>query len=442
MRPPGLSAANLTAADRRRIGPLLWPVIFAGLLATITLPLTLAAAETVAEATPAAAESAELSADGGLDLPAVVDAALARDPAAAVVDARREEARLLEARAGSLLAGDVALALRWQDSGPLGRSGIRETEGGVELPIWRLGQRDAAARLAAGSKAQRDAEGQSRELRVAGEVREALWAVAIARVRVAVADTALDAARRLEAAVQRRIAVGDQAAADEIPARDWRLDREARRQEADIVRVHAELNYRLLTGLDRLPAAFTESVGQPPADGGNPLLAPLAAQLARTRAETEFARRSRGGNPRLTLGARNELGGPDNGNVASLGVGISIPLGITAASRAPEAAAAVAAAQAESELALAERRYQYLHHEAEHEFEAATEARDRLRQRVALAERELAHAAKAFAVGEIGLAERLLTETRARGVLGDAAAAELEHGRAIARLNQILGVMP
>lgn len=442
MSPPGPSPASPSATGRRGIWPALWPGIIAGLLATGALPATGAADAVVAEPVPAGAESVELVADAGLDLAAIVDAALARDPAAVVVDARREEARLLEARAGSLLAGDVALGLRWQDSGPLGRSGIRETEGGVELPIWRLGQREAATRVAAGSRAQRDAEGQSRELRVAGDVREALWAVAIARVRVAVANEALDAARRLEAAVQRRIAVGEQAAADEIPARDWRLDREARRQEAEIVRVHAELNYRLLTGLDRLPTAFAEAVGRPRADGGNPLLAPLAAQLARARAETDFARRSRGGNPRLTIGARNELGGPDNGNVASLGVGISVPLGITAASRAPEAAAAVAAAQAESELALAERRYQYLHHEAEHEFEAATEARDRLRQRAALAERELANAAKAFAVGEIGLAERLLIETRARGVLGDAAAAELEHGRAIARLNQILGVMP
>ena len=41
-----------------------------------------------------------------------------------------------------------------------------------------------------------------------------------------------------------------------------------------------------------------------------------------------------------------------------------------------------------------------------------------------------------------GLAERLLIETRARAVLGDAAAAELEYGRATARFNQIQGVMP
>jgi len=385
---------------------------------------------------------AGLGNDAGLSLQAVVAAALARDPAVAVVDARGEEARVLKARADSLLAGDAALGLRWQDSGPLGRSGIREAEGGVDLPIWRLGQRDAAARLAAGSQAQRDAEAPSRALRVAGEVREAVWAVALARIRVAQADAALAAAQALEAVVRRGIEVGEQAAADALPAGDWRLDREARRQDAEIVLVHAELNYRLLTGLDRLPAAIAETTAAARGDGVNPLLAPLAAQLARARAETDFARRSRGGNPRLTLGARNELGGPDNGNVASIGVGLSIPLGISAASRAPEAAAAIVAAQAETELALAERRYQYQHHEAEHELEAAAEARNRLRQRAALADRELANAAKAFAAGEIGVAERLLIETRARGVLGDAAGAELEHGRAIARLNQIQGVMP
>ena len=395
-----------------------------------------------ASETPVGGVEARLAVDPSLSLPQVLDAALERDPAAAVVDARRAESRVLDARAGSLLAGDAALGLRWQDSGPLGRSGIRETEAGLELPIWRLGQRAAAGRLAEGGRAQRDAEALSRDLRVAGEVREAIWTAAVARVRVVQADSALAAAQVLEASVARRIEVGEQAAADGIPARDWRLDREARLQEAEIVLVHAELSYRLLTGLDRLPRPADEIVSGPRPDGINPWLAPLEAQLARARAETDFARRSRGGNPRLTLGARNELGGPDNSDVASIGVGINIPLGLTAASRAPEAAAAVAAAQAESELALAQRRYQYLHHEAEHEFEAAGQARDRLRERSALAERELANAAKAFAVGEIGLAERLLIETRARGVLGDAAAAELEYGRAIARLNQIQGVMP
>lgn len=380
--------------------------------------------------------------DPALSLRAVVALALSHDPAAAVVEARLAESQVLDARAGSLLAGDIAVGLRWQDSGPLGRSGIREAEGGLELPIWKLGQRDAASRLAAGSRAQRDAEMLGRELRVAGEVREAVWNAAVARVRVQQAENALHAAAALEASVTRRIEVGEQAAADGIPARDWRLDREARLQEAEIVLVHAELSYRLLTGLDRLPAPVDEAVSGPRADGVNPWLAPIEAQLARARAETDFARRSRGGNALLTVGARNELGGPNNTDVASIGVGISIPLGLTAASRAPEAAAAVAAAQAESELALAQRRYRYLHHEAEHEYEAAGLARDRLRERAALAERELANAAKAFSVGEIGLAERLLIETRARSVLGDAAAAELEHGRAIARLNQIQGVMP
>lgn len=409
------------------------------------LALLLSTWPVAATAEPGPAEAvgeATLAVDPALPLSAVVAAALGRDPGKAVIDARDAEAGVLTARARSLLAGDVAIGLRWQDSGPLGRSGIREAEGGLELPIWRLGQRDAAARLAAGSQAQRDAEAPSRALRVAGEVREAVWAVALARVRVDQAEAALAAAQALEAAVRRRIEVGEQAAADALPAADWRLDREARRQDAEIVLVHAELSYRLLTGLDRLPAAIVEATAAARGDGVNPLLAPLAAQLARARAETDFARRSRGGNPRLTLGARNELGGPDNGNVASVGIGLSIPLGVSAASRAPEAAAAIAAAQAESELALAERRYQYLHHEAEHELGAAAEARERLRQRAALADRELANAAKAFAAGEIGLAERLLTETRARGVLGDAAAAELEHGRAIARLNQIQGVMP
>lgn len=391
-----------------------------------------------------AAEEADvrLQEDAALSLRQVVSAALERDPAAAVVEARAAEARTLDGRAGSWIAADPSIALRWQDSGPLGRSGIREYEGGLELPLWKLGQREAAARLARDGRSQADAEALARELRIVGEVRESLWSVAMARVRLKQAEEALAAARTLEAAVERRVAVGDQAPADRIPARDWRLDREARVQDADIVRVHAELAYRLLTGLERLPVRFEEAAAPARGDGLNPWLAPQQAHAERAQSELALARRSRGGSPVLTLGARNELGGPDNGPVTSLGAGLSIPLGVAAASRSAEAAAAVVAAQADSELALSRRRYEYLHHEAEHEFEAARIARDRLRDRAGLAGRELANADKAFAVGEIGLAERLLIETRARAVLGDAAAAELEYGRATARFNQIQGVLP
>ncbi len=408
--------------------------------------LSAAALLFVASTTPsvdAAAEAdARLADDVTLSLAAAAAAALARDPAVAVVDARDQEARALRSRAGSWIAGDPSVGLRWQDSGPLGRGGIREYEGGLDLPIWKLGQRQAAARLAQGGRAQADAEALNRDLRVVGDVRESVWAVAIARTRLKQAQEALAAAQALEAVVDRRIAVGDQAPAGRLPARDWRLDREARLQEAEIVLVHAELSYRLLTGLERLPARLDEAVATARADGLNPWLAPQIAHAERAQAELELARRSRGGNPILTLGARNELGGPDNASITSLGAGLSIPLGIAAASRSAEAAAAVVAAQAGSDLTLRRRQYGYLHHEAEHEFEAAAIARDRLRERAGLAERELANAGKAFAVGEIALAERLLIETRARAVLGDAAAAELEYGRAVARFNQIQGVMP
>lgn len=414
-----------------------------GLLATLSVLLAgPALAVTAVEPPPEAVESQPLLLDAELGLAEVLAMALARDPGRVVGDARAAEARQLGSRAGSWLAGDAVIGLRWQDSAPVDRRGIRESEGGLDLPIWRLGQRDAAAAVAEGGRQQSEAEAQMRRLRVAGDVRETAWAVALARVRVAEAEQALAAARALEAVVDKRIAVGDQAPADALSARDYRLERESHLQDAQIVRVHAELSYRLLTGLDRLPAALTEAVaGARANDAPNPHLAMSEAQVQRARAEADLARRSRGGNPRLTVGARNEIGG-DGRDIVSLGVGVSIPLGLSASARGPEAQAAVQAAQAESELALARRRYVYQQHEAEHEYEAAGRSRTRSRERAELARRELANAAKAFGVGEIGLAERLLIEIRARGALAEAATAELQYGLAIARFNQIQGQLP
>lgn len=413
-----------------------WQRLCAGWLA-MTLPFA-PHAETRRDVT----DAAPLTLDARLDLAQVLSMALLRDPALVVTEARAAEARQLERRAASWLAGDVVVGLRWQDSAPIDRRGIRESEGGLDLPIWRLGQRDAASAVADVGRQQSEAERLSRRLRVAGEVREAAWTVALARVRVTEAEQALSAALALEASVDKRIKVGDQAPADALSARDYRLEREARLQEAQIVRVHAELSYRLLTGLDSLPAALIEPLANSLADGApNPHLAMAEAQRQRAQAEADLARRSRGGNPRLTVGARNEIGGDGRG-IVSLGVGLNIPLGLSAAARGPEAQAAVLAAQADSDLAMARRRYIYQQHEVEHEYEAAGLARSRSRERAELARRELSNAAKAFSVGEIGLAERLLIETRARGALAEAATSELQYGLAIARFNQIQGQLP
>lgn len=88
--------------------------------------------------------------DPALTLSAALDGALARAPGGALPQARLNESRVLAERADSLLSAPPAVQMRYQTDRLPGRGGgLRELEAGLELPLWRGGQRDALRREAA-----------------------------------------------------------------------------------------------------------------------------------------------------------------------------------------------------------------------------------------------------------------------------------------------------
>ena len=91
--------------------------------------------------------------------------------------AHQRESEILQRRGGQWLSAAPAVQWRYQTDAQNNRNnpataGLRENEVGVELPLWRWGQRDAAQ--AEGEKAQAYAQQyrQWQAWQVAGEVRD------------------------------------------------------------------------------------------------------------------------------------------------------------------------------------------------------------------------------------------------------------------------------
>ncbi|TCO80682.1 cobalt-zinc-cadmium efflux system outer membrane protein [Plasticicumulans lactativorans] len=375
------------------------------------------------------------------DLGALLERAWTRDPQARALDARREAAAARGELAAGWLAGPPSLDLTLQSDQPTGDRGARELDLGVELPLWWSGERAARAALA-----EREGDGVERReralrLALAGRLREAAWALALAEAELALAERQARAAAQLTGEVERRVAVGELAETDALLARDEALAARQTVLERQATRREALDAWRALTGADALPARLDE----PPAtavveDHPERLAARAAADLAEAR--VRVAGRTPDERPRLVIGGKRERGAHGEDWDDSVSIGVSIPLGGERLRRAEVADARAELLDAAAGQALAEER---IPREADAARAALTLEETRLaqaRERHALVGRRLALTQKSFTLGQTDLPT--LLRVRADAAAAEAAAAQqkLRAGRARARLNQALGVLP
>ena len=120
-------------------------------------------------------EHVALPHDASLSLAAAARAALMISTDQSLAQARLTEARTLSSRGGSLIAGSPALMMRYQDDRWQSQTGLREMEAGLELPLWRPGQRSAIASEGRDATAYAEGNEQLRGWLVAGQVRESFW---------------------------------------------------------------------------------------------------------------------------------------------------------------------------------------------------------------------------------------------------------------------------
>jgi outer membrane protein TolC len=333
--------------------------------------------------------------------------------------------------------------------------GKREWEVELAVPLWLPGQKLARGAEADAALAEVTAQRQALRLQLAGELRQAWWALAAARATKDLAQRRLAGARALEADVTRRYRAGDLARVDANLAGNERLAAEAETLEAEAALARAELVWRNLTGAPAPARLEAESPlpASPAAGGGetdqlsghlnnHPRLAALSAAARLAHARLKLAGETRRDAPELAMRVQRERSDANDSYGNSLGIKLTIPFSTDARVRQDNSAARADAARADAELALARLALARETEGARREVEGAERQLDLTRERQALITDNLALAEKAFALGESDLAS--LLRVRAATLEIEAAANRLRIARdaSFSRLLQAMGVLP
>jgi cobalt-zinc-cadmium efflux system outer membrane protein len=371
-----------------------------------------------------------------------VDAAWQRAVAGAEAQGSMLRAEAARAVAQSLLPAAPALEVSHRDGRWAGSAAARETEVAAALPLWLPGQR--GARLAAAEADIAVAEAQQRlaRWRLAGQVREAGWAVMAAQAEHTQAGSHHASLQRLADDVDRRVRSGDLARADALAARAEALAAQAAQTDAAARLAEAQRRWMLFTGLPP-PQAASLAESAPASEHSPPhpelLLAERALDQARRQAQN--VRLERRDPPELLLRYRQDA---DAGSTArqSVGLGVRIPFGTDARNRPLEAQAASALALAERALQAESDRVSADRTQALERLETA-QARLHIEQtRHELARERAGLVRKAFDAGEMGLPELLRALAAASAAQSDLERSQVALGAARARLLQSQGVTP
>lgn len=384
-------------------------------------------------------------------LAVALEQAWARHPQASADPAREEEAHARAQLAAAVTPGPAAVSLSGLSDQLGSDRGKREWEVELAVPLWLPGQKLARGAEADAALAEVTAQRQALRLQLAGELRQAWWALAAARATKDLAQRRLAGARALEADVTRRYRAGDLARVDANLAGNERLAAEAETLEAEAALARAELAWRNLTGAPAparleaeapLPASPTPGGGEGDHLNNHPRLAALSAAARLAHARLKLAGETRRDAPELAMRVQRERSDANDSYGNSLGIKLTIPFSTDARVRQDNSAARADAARADAELALARLALARETEGARREVEGAERQLDLTRERQALITDNLALAEKAFALGESDLAS--LLRVRAATLEIEAAANRLRIARdaSVSRLLQAMGVLP
>ncbi|MGD8936481.1 MAG: TolC family protein [Thiogranum sp.] len=395
------------------------------LTAICTIPLTLAAGA----ATPS--------------LPAAIQAGYEHYPQRPLSDAVRLQGEALGRQADSLVAGDPSFMLRHENDSYIDDNGFRQWEGGLAMPLWLPGQRASRRHVALATRDEADGLQRFQRWQVAGEIRELLWSLRIAETELALADAAVARARDIEIDVDKRYGAGELARTDLILAQKETLARRTERVAAAAQQARLLQQYRAWTGLTDPPADIDEQLSSDDAIGeGHPALEAARYATSLAQARRDQARRERRANPVLTLGGKSERAESGLSYDTAMTFEITLPLGTSAQAGVITAQAERDLAQANAELAGRQRELEteLIRTRAEHR--EAVGGLELAQQQYQLAEEGLRLTRRAFELGESDLFTLLQAHTQALAAEQNLSLRRLELGRAIARYNQALGVIP
>lgn len=370
-----------------------------------------------------------------------VDAAWQRSAVGRTADARHAETTARRDAAASLTPEPPSLTLSQRSDRFSRNDGMREYEAELEVPLWMPGTRAAATAVAGAEGNALDAGLVQARLALAGEVREAVWSLRLARHDLDANRRRLAEAEALAADVERRVKAGDLARVDANGAQGAVQQALAALAEVEARVMREQRLYSALTGLAESPAEVESGPDTNDLDRHPAVLASRGtAEVARARLhQAGTATRDA---PELILAISRERGDFDERYANTTTIGIRVPFGTEARNRPQISAANAELIEAESTAALERERLRAEADTARDELEQARRIETFAVERARLAADTRQLLAKSFSLGQIDLPTRLRADNEhfdAELALGRA---RLEAGRAASRLRQAYGLLP
>ena len=381
--------------------------------------------------------------DPQLRLPDLVMQTVEKYPDYALIAAMHQESVALQERGSRWISGAPQLQTYYKGDFSGTNLGAYEFDGSIQVPVWNWGQRDAGLQLATQARQGVGNTVNAIKLKVAGLVREALWAQKLALARFQMKKKEFTYAQKLARTVQRRVEVGDLPKADYYLAESELLDKKEALINTEAALMHARKRYYFLTLSHKVPEQFNEEKSKENTiNEAHPSLLAINSIIARKKAQVEWLKAQGSGQTTVAVGGVSERGTRTDNIVNSIAFNVNIPFGGHA-----YIAPMVAAANREYIAATANKEHIYRNlleelHEAEHELEVDTAQLDIAKQMQENAKKLLKIAQVSFAAGEIELMDYLRIQARAQSAIENAQESSVRFQRDIAFYNQAVGVMP
>jgi cobalt-zinc-cadmium efflux system outer membrane protein len=371
-----------------------------------------------------------------------VERAWARQPAYQAQPARAEEFAAKSDAAQALFPEPPSLSVSNRDDRFHRDEGSREYDVGIALPLWLPGEQGRQGAIVSAERDQYDTALAAAKLKLAGEVRDAYWQARLTESELTLARRKVGEAAALAADVERRVKAGDLARVDLNQAQAAERLAHAALAEAEIKIFRARQGFNVLTGLSTLPSGEETLAAQAAPVDDHPLLAPLQRAVATAQAKLKQATQTLRNNPELELGLRRERGLFDEPYSHSFEVRFRLPFGTDARNKPRIAAANAELIEAQAVFGLERIKLAAEVEAVRRELEQARLVVQLTETRFTLAADTQRLLAKAFVLGELDLVSRLRAENERFESELSFTRATLEAARAVARLNQALGVLP
>lgn len=391
---------------------------------------------------PVIAHQDPIIVDPKLSLGELIDLTLEKYPDTHWLHALEEEATAIGARGQSWIAGVPQTSLRFQEA----TSGtLHYVDATYQVPLWNPGQ--SAAERETGEKAGQSAQMQTAatKLQIAGLLRNALWDIALKKIRYEQAQAEIGIYGQLSAKIKRRVELGDLPRADELLAYTELLQKRSALTQAEAELMHARKRYSSLTQTTRMPGRFQEKlVALKEIQQNHPVLQSINSQIDRKQAELNAVKLASGGQSHLTVGVNSDRGNndPRSNQTESFNIAVNVPFGGSAHIQPHLAALNVELNRLIADREMLRRNLEQMHHEAEHNLEVNRVELDIANELKQVAEKHLAMSNTAFSVGEIDLIDLLKIQSRTQQAILNAKERAVILERDQAFYNQAVGAMP